>query len=96
MGGLKTVFAVFMGRSRLRGQRKSDASTERGEEERVVSIICNLLTVSRALSILLPRKTAMIVLLKDCMPTLQNAFLPYCSVCFASAVHIEYKVQSCV
>lgn len=44
MGGLKTVFAVFMGRSRLKGQRKTDASTERGEEERVVSIICNLLT----------------------------------------------------
>lgn len=44
MGGLKTLFAVFMGRSRLKGHRKSDASTERGEEERVVSIICNLLS----------------------------------------------------
>lgn len=46
MAGLKTLFAIFMGRSRLKGQRKTDASTQRAEEERVVSVICNLLSVS--------------------------------------------------
>lgn len=45
MAGLKTLFAIFMGRSRLKGQRRTDASTQRAEEERVVSVICNLLTV---------------------------------------------------
>ena len=50
MAGLKTLFAIFMGRSRLKGQRKTGASTQRAEEERVVSVICNLLTVGRPLA----------------------------------------------
>lgn len=49
-GVLQSLFAIFMGRSKLK-HRKPESMTVQEEEERVVSVISNLLTVRRFLEL---------------------------------------------
>lgn len=50
LGVLQSLFAIFMGRSKLK-HRKAESMTVQEEEERVVSVISNLLTVRRFLEL---------------------------------------------